>query len=108
VSADDNVLDFQVLHGVLDDGERVDVRGDDDVGDVAMAEDLAGLEAQDGGLRAAGVGTADPEDLRCLPFPEAFEEGWVGFGEGAAPGAVVVEGFGVGVFAWEGLDMQQW
>jgi hypothetical protein len=40
-----------------------------------------------------------------LPFSEAFEEGGVVFGEGAAPGAVVVEGFGVGVFAWEGLDV---
>jgi hypothetical protein len=44
VAADDNVLDFQVLHGVLDDGQGVDVGWDDDVGDVAVAEDLARLE----------------------------------------------------------------
>jgi hypothetical protein len=101
------MLDLQVLHGVLDDGERIDVGWDDDVGDVTVAEDLAGLEAENSGFGAAGVGAADPEDLGRLPFAEAFEEGWIGFGEGAAPGAVVVEGFGVGVFAWQGLDMQE-
>jgi hypothetical protein len=36
-----------------------------------------------------------------LAFAEAGEELRVGFGEGAAPGAVVVEGFVVGVFCGE-------
>jgi hypothetical protein len=63
VSAHDDVLDFQVLHGILDDRQRVEVRGDEDVGDVAVDEDVAGVEAEDGRFWAAGVGTADPEDL---------------------------------------------
>ena len=58
--ADDDVLDLEVLHGVLDDGEGVEVSGDQDVGDVAVDEDVAGVEAEDGGLRAARVGASDP------------------------------------------------
>ncbi len=53
VAADDDVLDLEVLDGKLDDGQRVDVRGGQDVGDVAVAEDLARFEAENGGFRAA-------------------------------------------------------
>jgi hypothetical protein len=97
VAADDDVLDLQVLDGELDDAERVDVRGRQDVGDVAVAEDLAGFQAQDRGLGAARVGAADPEDLRGLAFAQGLEEFGLGLGERAAPGRVVVEGFAVGV-----------
>jgi len=60
VPADDDVLDFQVLDGELDDGQTVDVGVHQDVGDVAVAEDLAGLQAKDRCFWAARVGTANP------------------------------------------------
>jgi len=50
-----------VGHGVLDHGRGVDVGGGDDVGDVAVYEDVAGLEAEDCGFRAARVGAAEPD-----------------------------------------------
>jgi len=45
VAADDDVFDFEVLDCVLDDGEGVEVCCVENVGDVAVAEDVAGLEA---------------------------------------------------------------
>jgi len=45
VAADYDVFDFEVLDCVLDDGEGVEVGCVEDVGDVAVAEDVAGLEA---------------------------------------------------------------
>ena len=86
VAADDDVLDLEVLDGELDDRQRVDVRGGQDVGDVAVAEDLARFEAQDRRLRAARVGAADPQDLRGLAFAQGLEEFRVRLGERAAPG----------------------
>ena len=55
------MFDLEVDDGVFDDGRRVDVGGGDDVGDVAVHEDVAGLEAEDGGFGAAGVGAAEPD-----------------------------------------------
>jgi hypothetical protein len=68
MAADDDMLDLQILDCVLDDRKRVDIRWDDNVGDVAMAKDLSRLQAQDGCLGTSGVGAADPEDLRSLSF----------------------------------------
>ena len=105
VAADDDVLDPQILHGVLDHAQRVEVRVHQDVGDVAVAEDLARAETQDRGLGTAAVGAAYPQDLRRLALRHGGEDLRVGFGQGAAPDAVVVEGFCVGVigrgcFGW--------
>jgi hypothetical protein len=61
VPAENDVLDFEVGDGVLDDGRGVDVGWGDDVGDVAVDEDVAGLEAEDGGFGAARVGAAEPD-----------------------------------------------
>lgn len=61
VAAEDDVLDLQVDDGVLDDGEGVEVGGGDDVGDVAVDEDVAWLKAEDGGLGDASVGAAEPD-----------------------------------------------
>jgi hypothetical protein len=46
---------------VLDHGLRVDVRWRDDVGDVAVNEDVTWVQAEDCCFRDAGVGTADPD-----------------------------------------------
>lgn len=61
VAAQDDVLHLQVGDGVLDDGRGVDVGGGDDVRDVAVDEDVTGLQAQDGGLGAARVRAAKPD-----------------------------------------------
>lgn len=42
--ADDYVLHFEVLDGVVDDGLGGEVRGGEDVGDVAVHEYLARVE----------------------------------------------------------------
>lgn len=46
----------------------------EDIGDVAVHEDIARFEAEEGGLRAAGVGAAEPEDRRALALGQLFEE----------------------------------
>ena len=58
VAADDDVLDFEVAHGVVDDGHYVEVGVADKVGDVAVDEHLARAEAGDGFGGDAGVGAA--------------------------------------------------
>ena len=60
MSAHDDVLHFQILDGVGDHAPAVDVGRGQYVGDVAVHEDVAGVEAEDGGFGDAGVGTADP------------------------------------------------
>ena len=64
--AHDNVFDFEVLDGVGDDALGADIAGVQDVGDVAVHEHVAGLQAADGGFGAARVGAADPKDLGAL------------------------------------------
>ena len=44
MAADDYVLHFEVLDGVIDDGLGGEVGGGEDVGDVAVDEYLAGVE----------------------------------------------------------------
>lgn len=61
VPAQHHVLDPQVHDGVLDDRRGVDVGRRHDVGDVAVDEDVARLQAQDRRLGAARVGAAEPD-----------------------------------------------
>lgn len=58
VSADDNVFDFEVADGVVDDGHDVEVDVVDEVGDVAVDEHLTWFEASDGFGGDARVGAA--------------------------------------------------
>lgn len=64
--AHDDVLNLEVRDGVGDDALAVEVRRGEHVGDVAVHEDVAGFEAEDGRFGDAGVGAADPEDLGVL------------------------------------------
>ena len=66
VAADDDVLDLQHVDGVLQHREAVEVGVDDDVGDVAVDEQLAGQQADDLVGRHAAVRAADPQVLRRL------------------------------------------
>lgn len=61
VPAEHDVLDFEVRDGVFDHRRGVDVGRGDDVGDVAVHEDVARLQAEDHGLGAAGVGAPEPD-----------------------------------------------
>jgi len=72
VTADDDLLDLQICHRVLDDARGVDVAGLDDVGDVAMDEELAGLAVADGRFRDSAVGASDPEYLGRLSSSKAL------------------------------------
>ena len=91
MAADHNVLDLDVLDRELDDAQQAQVGGVDDVGDVAVGEDIAGLEAEDGGLGFARIGAAEPEDLGRLAFGEGGEEFGVGVGGFFGPFVVVLE-----------------
>jgi hypothetical protein len=62
------------LHGIFDNGGGAEVAWVEDVGDVAVHEDVAGLEAQEGGFRAARVGAPDPQNLRRLPGGKGREK----------------------------------
>ena len=63
VPAEDDFLDTDDADGVFEHGEEGHVGGVDDVGDVTVREDVAGLEAEECGFRNSRVGAADPEDL---------------------------------------------
>lgn len=91
VAADDDVLDAEVLDGVVDDAHGVEVSVADEVGDVAVDKCLAGLEAADLLGGDARVGASDPEVLGGLAGREVLEEVGVVLGLGLGPGPVVVE-----------------
>lgn len=74
----DDVLDFQVVDGVVDDGLGGHVVRGDDVGDVAVDEDVAGLGGEEGRFGAAAVGAAEPERRWGLAFGAFGEEVGVG------------------------------
>lgn len=91
VAADDDVLDAEVLDGVVDDAHGVEVSVADEVGDVAVDKCLAGLEAADLLGGDARVGASDPEVLGSLAGNEVLEEVGVDLGLVLSPLAVVDE-----------------
>lgn len=74
MAADDDVADFQNIHGILHDGKEVEIGFHDDVGDVAMDENLAGGEACDLIGGHAAVRATDPKVLRALLVGEFAEK----------------------------------
>ena len=94
MAADDDVLNLEGLDGVLDDGKAVEVGMDDDVGDVAVDEELAREEADDLVGRDAAVGAADPEILGALLPGKGLEESRLGAAHVLGPGSVLVEELG--------------
>ena len=106
VAAHDHVTHLQHVDCVLQHGQAVEIGVNDDVGDVAVDEHLAGQQPDDLVGRHARVGAADPQILRRLlrrqfaeeiglgrrdlsgPFPIVLEELWKLFHR-CSPGAVV-------------------
>jgi hypothetical protein len=97
MATDNDVLHLEVLYGVLNNREGVEICWDDDVGNVAVAEDFAWLESQNGSLGASRVGTSNPENLRSLTLSKFFKEFGFSFLQRSSPGTVVVEGSAVSV-----------
>src|SRR6185369_8808464 len=71
---DDDVMHLEDVDRELDDREAVEVGVNDDVGDVAMNEELTRREVDELVGGNAAVGAADPEVLRRLLLQEAGEE----------------------------------
>ena len=74
VAADDDVLDLQHVDGELDHREAVEVGVHDDVGDVAVHEQLARQQADDLVRGHAAVGAADPQVLAAPAARRASEK----------------------------------
>lgn len=90
VAAHDDVLDLEVLDGVVEHRGDVEVDVADQVGDVAVHKGLAGLEARDLLRGDARVAAADPQVLGLLARAELGEEVRVlGLLLGRPPGVVL-------------------
>ena len=77
MATNNHLLHLQMRDRVRDHGLAGQVGGRQHVGDVAVHEDVAWLQAQDGGFRDPAVGAADPEDLRRLAFAQLGHQVWV-------------------------------
>lgn len=97
VPADDDMLDAQVADGVVDDAHDVEVRIDDEVGNVAVHKRLAWLEARDLLGGDTRVAAPDPEVLGSLTLGEAGEVARVIGGFLLSPFLVVLEDLVVGL-----------
>jgi hypothetical protein len=96
MAAENDVLHFQVHNSVLDYGKDAVVTWSNDVGDVAVYEDVAGLKTEKGSFGDSGVRAADPNwDLVSSYFSIISclyrGEGWESIGKGSL-GTVRIEG----------------
>lgn len=66
----------------------------DDIGDIAVNEDVARFETKKGGLRASRIRAANPEDLRVLADRECGEERRVLLGNLRCPILVLMQSRG--------------
>ena len=74
VPADDDVLNLEDIHRVLQHRETIQVRVDDDVGDVAVHEELARQQADNLVGGDAAIGAANPEVAGILLLGQGLEE----------------------------------
>ena len=91
VPGDDHVRDLQDVHRELEHRQAIQVGVHHHVGDVAMHEQLAGIEPDDLVRRHPAVGASDPEVLRRLLCREPLEEARVVGGLPRGPLAIVVD-----------------
>ncbi len=66
MTANDDMPDFQMVNGKIQDTEQVDIRMDHQIGDIPVDKDLTGLGARDLVGRHPAVTTPDPEELGRL------------------------------------------
>ena len=91
MASHDDVPPQQNINGVIQHREDVHVAGVDDVGDIAMDEDLTGIETQHVIRGDATVGTADPQIFGRLLLRQPPEEAGVLLRLAVRPGDVPVE-----------------
>src|SRR6185437_9217079 len=91
VATDDDVLDAQYFHGELHHRQAVEIAVNDDIGDVAVYEELARREVHDLVGRHAAVGASDPEVAGSLLPRKAGEEIGIASSNAFGPGAVIFE-----------------
>ena len=66
MTAHDNMFDFEILHGVLQNGERVQIRVTKYVANIAVHKDFTGLHPKDCTGRDPTISTANPQVFRAL------------------------------------------
>lgn len=88
VATDDDMFDLEVVDGVLEDREAVEVGVGEEVGDVAVDKDFAGGEAENFVGRDPAVGAADPEIFGGLLDSQLLKSFWV---EPGGPLSVIFE-----------------
>jgi len=93
------VAHLQDIHRELHHPQAVEVRVHDEVGDVAVDEQLAGQQPDDVVRGHPAVGTADPQILGRLLLRQFREKGGVLLTNAGGPGLVAVEEMAEGAHA---------
>ena len=91
VATDDDVLDLEDVHCVLQHGEAIEVTMHDDVGDVTVHEELARQEPDDLVGGHAAVRAPDPQVTRRLLFRQLFKERRVAATDALGPLTILTE-----------------
>lgn len=68
--AENNVLDFQVHDCVFDHSHRVYIGCGDDIGNVAVDEYIARLEAQECSFGNPRIRTTQPDYIKSVLYPQ--------------------------------------
>jgi hypothetical protein len=74
VAADDDVLDFQNVDGILNHRKTVQVGVNHQVGDVTVNKQFAGLKAGQSFCGNAAVRTSNPQKARFLRLRQFFKK----------------------------------
>mmetsp|Transcript_29033 Transcript_29033/g.47722 ORF Transcript_29033/g.47722 Transcript_29033/m.47722 type:complete len:294 (+) Transcript_29033:260-1141(+) len=91
VAADDDVLNAEVVHGVLEHGEEGGIGSAGLVGDVSGHEDHARVALGEHLSRHTRVGAANPQVTRSLAGGELREVGGVSGGHAVSPLSVLLQ-----------------
>ena len=84
-----DVLHAKHFDGVFDDGQTVEIRGDDQVRDISMHEHFAGWQSDDLVCRDAAVGAANPEITGGLLLSQSIKKRWIGLQHSLSPSAII-------------------
>ena len=70
MAANDDVLDLQNVHGILNNRKTVEIGVNHEIGDIAVNKQFAGFKAGQALRRYAAVGTSNPEKAWVLSLRE--------------------------------------